>query len=45
MENESAATDGVTESDERALCIGGSNGENSLLSADQLFDEREENIH
>ena len=34
---------GVLESDERALCIGDSDGENSL-SADQLFDKREENI-
>ena len=44
MENESAATDGLIESNEKALCIGYSNGENSLFSADQLFNEREGNI-
>ena len=36
---ESAATDGVIESDERALCIGDSHKEISLLRSDQLFNQ------
>ena len=44
MENESAATDGGMAPDERALCTGDSNGENSLFRSDQLFEEREGNI-
>ena len=36
MENESAGMDGEIESDERAVCIGDSSQENSLLRADQF---------